>query len=261
MVRRLGGGTGMGPAAPRTVPAHIPGHVPPVAGRHRRNDDGKGRRIVTVLLAIVATGGLATLILTSAGGSRDDPAPGPAAPSTAPVDQVAAVREVTRACETAVATARNAVAAARPSYSHWAGHVRAQLDYDAGTATLEQTRARWASTKATADADLAAFATAYAAYDAAKDGCAERAAPADQDPVMTECRSVFAPASAAVAAGRAVVDDWTAHVEMMKGKEHADPAQYGQMWRDMVRNAPANLDRFAKASLALADAAGCPRPE
>jgi hypothetical protein len=29
----------------------------------------------------------------------------------------------------------------------------------------------------------------------------------------------------------------------------------------MVNNAPGNLDRFAQASLALADDTGCPRPE
>jgi hypothetical protein len=32
------------------------------------------------------------------------------------------------------------------------------------------------------------------------------------------------------------------------------------MWRDMVEAAPADLDRFARASLAMSDHVDCPRP-
>jgi hypothetical protein len=78
--------------------------------------------------------------------------------------------------------------------------------------------------------------------------------------VLTGCRSEFVAVSAAVAAAKGVVDDWSAHVVMMKGKEHTDPLQYGRMWRDMVRAAPANLARFADASLELRNHVDCPRP-
>ena len=221
-----------------------------------------GRRFVMVLLGLVAVGGLAAALSISAG-RGPDPVPARAVASAVPVADRPTEASV-RACETAVARARDAVAAARPSYSHWSGHVHAQLDYDAGTATLEQTRERWASTKATADADLADFARAYAAFEAVQDGCApppgQAAGPGDQDDVMTQCRSEFVSVATAVAAAKAVVDDWAAHVEMMKGKEHTDPAQYGRMWRDMVRAAPPDLARFAQASLAMSDHVDCPRP-
>ena len=222
-------------------------------GRHRRRPDDRHRRsLLAVLLALVAVGGVGT-VLALAGGSGGTPAPTPAV--AAPVPTAVEVQ----ACETTVARARDAVAAAQPSYSHWAGHVRAQLDYDAGTATLEQTRARWASTKATADADLAQFATAYAAYQAVQDGCGTPPSGAG-DAVVAGCHADLASASAAVTAGKAVVDDWGAHVAMMKGKEHTDPTQYGRMWRDMVRAAPAHLDRFAQASLDMSGHTTCPRP-
>ncbi len=55
----------------------------------------------------------------------------------------------------------------------------------------------------------------------------------------------------AVAAAGAMVDDWSHHVEMMKDREHSDPAQYGRRWRAMVAAAPVNLDRFARGSLEL----------
>ena len=224
-------------------------------GRHRR-DEKAVRRLAAALLALVAVAGLATLVATASGG-RAGPAAVTTGATAAPVaDQQAAV--ATQSCMTTVARAHDVVAAAQPAYSHWAGHVHAQLDYDAGTATLEQTRARWASTKATADADLAGFAAAYGTYQAVQDGCGDQEP--DGGPVAADCRSEFASASSAVTAAKAVVDDWAAHVGMMKGKEHTDPAQYGRMWRDMVAAAPRNLDRFSQASLALSDQTGCPRP-
>jgi hypothetical protein len=220
-------------------------------GRHRRQHDGGRRSVLAVLLALVAVGGVVTLVALG-GGHRGAAAPVPAAAAPAPT------AVAVQACETTVARARDAVTAAQPSYSHWAGHVRAQLDYDAGTATLAQTRARWASTKATADADLAQFATAYAAYPAVQDGCGDRPQ-SHGDPVVAGCHADLASARAAVTAGKAVVDDWGAHVAMMKGKEHTDPTQYGRMWRDMVRAAPADLDRFTQASLDMRGHTACPR--
>jgi hypothetical protein len=224
------------------------------AVHRRRPDRARGRVVITVLLALVATGGTAWLVLTASAPERVDPVPLRAATKLDP----AAVQE----CGRAVALARDTVRAAQPSYSHWAGHVRAQVDFDTRTATIEQTRERWAATKATADADISGFRTALAAFDPERGGCAERpgSAGADQDPVLATCRTEFGFASAAVTAATAVVDDWSAHVDMMKGKEHTDPAQYGRMWRDMVTAAPDDLDRFARASLDLTQHVDCPRP-
>jgi hypothetical protein len=243
-------------------------------GRHQRSDSGR-RRLVTVLLAFVAAGGVATLLVVSVGRDQDLVRDGT---SAAPAVDRAAVEAATRACQVAVARARDAVAAARPSFSHWSGHVRAQRDYDAGTATIEQTRERWATTRATADADLADFAAAYSAYEAVQDGCAEspgqdsrrqappgqsppgQASDEGQDPALAMCRTEFVAVSAAAAAAKAVVDDWAAHVAMMKGKEHYGAEEYGQMWRDMVAAAPADLEAFTRASLAMSDYVDCPRP-
>jgi hypothetical protein len=219
------------------------------------------------LLVLVTVAGLATALVLSPAGRPTDLPPAPAASPTAAAG--AATGAALRACERVVATGRDTVDAARPSFSHWAGHVRAQLDYDAGAATLEQTRERWATTKATADADLADFARADAAFGAVRNGCAPEPGrvllaggptPADRDPVMVACRGEFESVSAAVAAAEAVVADWAAHVAMMKGKEHYGAHEYGRMWRDMVEAAPARLDRFARTSLAMSDHADCPHP-
>jgi hypothetical protein len=213
-----------------------------------------------VLLALVATGGTAWLVLTASARDRAEPAPLRTGTEVGvPASRVDAA--ALQGCGKAVTLARSAVKAATPSFSHWASHVRAQLDYDAGAATLEQTQARWAATKATADADIAGFRTARTAFEGARGGCAEATGvPADQADVLTSCRSELGAAATAVTAAGGVVDDWGAHVEMMKGKEHTDPAQYGRMWRDMVTAAPDNLGRFASASLNLMDHVECPRP-
>jgi hypothetical protein len=212
---------------------------------------------------VAAASGISVLALSAGSGDTADPLAVPIQPQAAPGGSGTAAAD----CARAVALGRDVIAAAQPSYSHWAGHVRAQIDLDTGAADLEQTRARWAATKATADADIAWFRTTLAAFGPDRDGCAQArslATPASTlaavDPVLVACRSEFDAVSAAVSAAGAVVDDWSHHVGMMKDKEHIDPAQYGQQWREMVQAAPVNLDRFARASLELTNHADCPDP-
>lgn len=241
-------------------------------GRHRRQVR-RDRRAVAGLLALVAAGGVAAAVALSASPGRTGPGPAPAAsgaPAAAP-EPVSAASPL-QACAATVAAGRAAIAAARPARDHWAEHVQAQLDYDAGTATLARTRERWAASKATAEADLAGFATAHAAFGAVRDGCgpADAAVRAvsrpvaegqpDADATLARCRDELGPVVAAEDAAKAVVDDWAAHVAMMKDKAHIDPRQYGHMWHEMVAAAPADLDRFATATRAADQHSGCPAP-
>ncbi len=233
-------------------------------GAHRRPRQGsRARTVGAVLFAVAAASGISVLALSAGSGETAAPQAVPVQPQAAPAGSAAAITD----CARAVALGRDVIAAAQPSYSHWAGHVRAQIDFNTGAADLEQTRARWAATKATADADIAQFSTALAAFEPVRDGCAQGrslASPASAstavNPVLVACRSEFDAVSTAVAAAGAVVHDWSHHIEMMKDKEHIDPAQYGQQWREMVQAAPANLDRFARASLELTNHADCPDP-
>ena len=259
-------------------------------GRHRKRVRRRPRRarvlrVLGVVLLVAGAGAAVGAVWPAARPAVPIAGPSPAPPSTptaapaAPVDPAAAALQ---ACATAVARGRAAVDAAQPSYSHWAAHVRAQLDLDAGLATLDQARERWAATRATADADLAGFTTVYAAFPPVRDGCAvpaavspaavtvPSAAPAPDvrdrrpgaptDPVLAGCRTEFAAVDAAVTAAKAVVDDWAAHVAMMKDKAHTDPQQYGRRWHEMVAAASVHLDGFARATLAMDEHTGCPAP-
>jgi hypothetical protein len=207
-----------------------------------------------MLLALLVAGGITLIALTREAREPVDAVPVRAEPAVAP----AAVAE----CSMSVALGRDAVEAARASYSNWAGHVRAQIDLDAGTITYEQAWARWKDTMATGDADIAEFRAARDIFDAQRDGCAERPewASADGDPMLVDCRSEFDAVSTAVAASGGVVDEWAEHLEMMKAQEQTDPAQYGQRWRAMVDSASTVLDRLSQTSLELTLHANCPRP-
>lgn len=163
-------------------------------------------------------------------------------------------------CVRAVELGERVVRAAGTVHGNWSGHVRAQLDYDAGTATLEQTRERWAATKATADADLLAFTTAVVEYRPGAAACAAlRAAdlPERWQQPAVQCQVRDAGLVTAVAAGEAVVGDWAAHVAMMKDRSHTEPTQYGRMWDEMVAAAPPNIAAFGTARDALVDVPGC----
>jgi hypothetical protein len=224
-------------------------------GVHRRRRPGKRGRIAgTVLLAVLIAAGVALFALTRQAREPADPVPVRAEPAVA----AAAVAE----CSMSVALGRAAIEAARAAYSNWAGHVRAQIDLDAGTISREQASARWTGTMATGDADIAGFRAARDVFDAQRDGCARRSewAAADGDSMLVDCRSEFDAVSTAVAASGGVVDEWEEHLEMMKAEEQADPAQYGQRWRSMVDSAPTVLDRLSQTSLELTQHANCPRP-
>jgi hypothetical protein len=220
----------------------------------RRRPGGRGRIVGTVLLVLAVVGGITLFALTREAREPADPVPVRAETAVA----AAAVAE----CSMSVALGRDAVEAARASYSNWAGHVRAQIDLDAGTITPEQAWARWMDTMATGDADIASFRAARDVYDAQRDGCARRPewAAADGDPMLVDCRSESDAVSTAVAAAGAVVDQWAQHLEMMKAEEQVDPAQYGQRWRAMVESAPTVLDGLSQTSLELTQHANCPRP-
>jgi hypothetical protein len=223
----------------------------------RRRPGGRGRIVGTVLLVLAVAGGITLFALTREARQPADPVPVRAETAVAAA-AVAAVAE----CSMSVALGRDAVEAARSSYSNWAGHVRAQIDLDAGTITREQAWARWTDTMATGDADIAEFRAARDIFDAQRDGCAQRPewASADGDPMLVDCRSEFDAVSTAVAAAGGVVDEWAQHLEMMKAEEQVDPAQYGQRWRAMVESAPTVLDGLSQTSLELTQHANCPRP-
>lgn len=244
-------------------------------GRTRRRRGSAARRTAAVVAAVVlgglvVVGGVALARGVGAGAepvgaqaapeSRADVSPaagsGPAVAEVADDGTPAALAD----CARAVERGERVVRAAGTVHGNWSGHVRAQLDYDAGTATLEETRERWAATKATADADLAAFTAAVDQYRPGAAACAAlRAAdlPEPWQQPAVQCQVRDAGLATAVAAGEAVVGDWAAHVAMMKDRSHTEPTQYGRMWDEMVAAAPPHIAAFGTARDALAGVPGC----
>jgi hypothetical protein len=249
-------------------------------GRTRRRRGFAARRTAAVVAAVVlgglvvvggvalSRGAVAGADPTGAQAADASRAPESRADVSPVVGSGPAVDEVTADgtpaaladCVRAVERGERVVLAAGTVHGNWSGHVRAQLDYDAGTATLEQTRERWAATKATADADLLAFTTAVVEYRPGAAACAAlRAAdlPERWQQPAVQCQVRDAGLATAVGAGEAVVGDWAAHVAMMKDKSHTEPTQYGRMWDEMVAAAPPNIAAFGTARDALTGVPGC----
>ena len=244
-------------------------------GRTARRRSPRTRWVVAVVLGGLVAGGLVVggvALLRGAGPGADlAGAPAAAPESRADVSPAAGASSAGASsadeapaaladCVRAVERGERVVQAAATVHGNWSGHVQAQLDYDAGSATLEQTRERWAATKATADVDLAAFAAAVAEYRPGAAACAALR-PADlpeqwQQPAV-QCQVRDSGLATAVAAGEDVVGDWAAHVAMMKDKVHTDPSQYGRMWDEMVAAAPPHIAAFGAARDALGGVPGC----
>jgi hypothetical protein len=240
-------------------------------GRARRRRGSATRRAAAVAAAVVL-GGLVVggVALSRGAGAVAEPAGAQTAPESradvspavgaGPAVDADAPPAALADCVRAVELGERVVRAAGTVHGNWSGHVQAQLDYDAGTATVEQTRERWAATKATADADLAAFTAAVDEYRPGAAACAAlRAADlpeAWQQPAV-QCQVRDAGLVTAVAAGEAVVGDWAAHVAMMKDRSHTEPSQYGRMWEEMVAAAPPHIAAFGAARDALAGVPGC----
>jgi hypothetical protein len=236
-----------------------------MAGRHAQQPGRLDRRR-TVLVAVGA--GLALLLagaltwgMTSSpaptpAAARSEPSPGtPAAPNAAEPGAEgntppAALVSCARAEESGTAVVETAVA----SRNHWGDHVKAQLDYDAGTITAKQMVDIFAATRQAGPADLASYDTARAQFQPQADACTglDAAGMAERwRPVAAECTTRAGQLATAVQASDAVVGDWRAHVAMMQNKPHTDRDEYGKMWRDMIVAAPPHLQGYTAARDAL----------
>lgn len=158
-------------------------------------------------------------------------------------------------CAVAIERGEAAVVAATTAHRNWSGHVQAQLDYDAGRTTREQTKQTWAETKATAEADVADFRAARQRFDEETGRCGTVVVGG----IAVEwCADRLTGLDDGLRIGDGVVDEWARHIEMMSNKKDMAPGDYGQMWREMVIAAPVNLDAFTASAERLDGLPACP---
>jgi hypothetical protein len=214
-----------------------------LAGQFRA-DDGPGANPAPTTVATGATGNA---------GPESSQSP-TAAPSAQGADTPLAATDAARACAGEITTTEAVLDAARIAATHWREHVRARTDLLSGKNTEATTRAIWKRTRLAGPADEARLRAATTAQLKARGGCKGFTGPA-----ATDCRQRLAALNAAASAGRAAAGDWAAHLAMMAAHAAGDfGAEHAQtLWVEAWQSAPKNLDAFARASAALAEAPDC----
>lgn len=211
------------------------------------------RRRRSLFLAVSLVAGAAILaagVAIAQLGSGDEDTPGVA---SGPRLQQDVGASSAAACAAEIRATEAVLVAARTAAGHWREHVQARTDLLAGKNSEATTKAIWKRTRLAGPSDIAALKAATAAQANADGGCA------DLPSTETACRQKSAAMDAAAAAGRAATGDWADHLAMMAahaagefGAEHAQ-----DMWVAAWTGAAKNLNAFARADAALANAPPC----
>jgi hypothetical protein len=192
------------------------------------------------------------------GTHHESSAPAPTTPAQAPKAK-GPTDTLPAGCARQLDAGTKAIAAADQSYRDWHGHTQADLDYRAGKKSWAATRAIWADTKKRGASDVTSFRTARGAYtQTAGEGCVtiDRAT---AGPKVVRCLDRFRAMDVAIGAGGKVNDDWHHHVQMMKRKDHTNPAVYTKEWRSMVNGAGPSQTTYRNAKAAYDRAPSCER--
>jgi len=225
--------------------------------------------VTSVTLVALAGGAYAVL----APDASDDPsnaastgaADSSGTPSATSAASGSALEDSLVACRDAVAAADAAVGEARTGVGHWATHVQARVDFEAGRIDEATQKQRWAETRVLGPGDQARFAAADAAFQPRAEACAEVNLAAESTALGTSveaCQQRTAALTAAVEAGRAAMTDWSNHLADMKARVDGaiDSSEGGDRWDHAFHMAPGNINAFREAETALSQAPACTLP-
>lgn len=189
------------------------------------------------------------------------PASSSAAPSSSSSTTQAPVgEEEVEACSAALESAPTLVKAASSSASHWKTHTEAETKLEEGTVTRDEAQSMWDRSKPFGPSDVAAFKNAYGDWEKARSGCdgiVDATADGPMAAAGKKCESRFAAAQKVADTGKVVNDQWAAHVEMMKHKDHTDMTKYVERWLGMVHDSKPALSAYSKAHTAWEKAPAC----
>jgi hypothetical protein len=179
-------------------------------------------------------------------------------PSVEPAN--AAAQQALEACQAKVRAADEVIKQGTTGVEHWAGHIQAQKDGNAGKISPEQMKARFKATRLKGPGDLTRYDDARSAYKDLEGSCepvdgADSAVAASL--VACEERSnAQEPLMAATAAG---MKDWKSHLTFMQRNalhQAGTPGQALDTWLKQYDAAPKNINAFKKAT-AKFDAPSC----
>jgi hypothetical protein len=169
--------------------------------------------------------------------------------STSPAS--AAAQEALEACQAKVRAADEVIKQGTTGVEHWAGHVQAQKDGNAGKLTPEQMKARFKATRVKGPADLKRYDDARSAYQDLDGSCEEVQ---ESDSVVTaalaDCDERSNAQKPLMTATNAAMKDWRTHLTFMERNalhKAGTPSAALATWLKQYSAAPKNINAFKKA--------------
>jgi hypothetical protein len=176
----------------------------------------------------------------------------PSQPPSTAAEPASEEQKALEACQAKVRAADEVIKQGTTGVEHWAGHIQAQKDGNAGKITPEQMKAQFKATRLKGPGDLQRYDDARSAYQDLDASCDEVAG---GDSVvaaaLADCSERSKAQKPLMAATNSAMKDWRAHLTFMqRNKLHkaGTPAQALETWLSQYDAAPKNIRAFENAS-------------
>jgi len=181
-------------------------------------------------------------------------------PSVTTDPATAEAQAALEACQAKVQAADQVISQGKTGVEHWAGHIQAQRDGDAGKISTEEMKAQFKATRLKGPEDLKRYSDALSAYKDLDGSCDEvEGADSAVATALADCNTRSKAQEPLMSATDKAMGDWKAHLTFMqRNKLHqaGSPSQALQTWLNQYNAAPKNLNAFKKATDNF-DAPGC----
>jgi hypothetical protein len=173
-------------------------------------------------------------------------------PSVTPNPASAAAQKALEACQAKVQAADAVIEQGKTGVEHWAGHIQAQRDGNAGKISPKQMKAQFKATRLKGPGDLKRYSDALSAYNGLDGSCGEvEAADGTVAAALADCNTRSKAQKPLMSATDAAMDDWKDHLTFMQRNavhQAGSPSQALQTWLNQYNAAPKNINAFKKAT-------------
>ena len=163
-----------------------------------------------------------------------------------------AAQQALEACQAKVRAADEVIKQGTTGVEHWAGHIQAQKDGDAGKISPAQMKKQFKATRLKGPGDLKRYDEARSAYQDLEGSCEEVQ---ESDSVvaaaLADCDERSKAQKPLMAATNAGMKDWRAHLTFMQRNavhQAGTPSQALETWLSQYEAAPKNIEAFEKAT-------------
>lgn len=150
-------------------------------------------------------------------------------------------------CQARVRSADRVITAAEPGAKHWAEHVGAQYDADAGRMTVTQLNDVFSKTRVLAPDDLSSYNDAVASYNRIAGPCTGIQATGKVKAALAACAARAVAQRSVLTAADLVLKDWGTHAASMTRSRDGRVDDAARVWIKQYQAAPVHLDVLTKA--------------